>query len=366
MSSPHSVPPLGDLLDQLSEEPSIEAALGRREPVIAVADPGRAFVIAGLVAASDRRPVLVGTPTQAEAERLAADAAAILGDDKVLHFPAWETLPFERVSPGFETMGQRLAVLDRLTSDHPPSLVVASARALIQRIDPHATIDPIEVRPGDQVDPVELVEQLVSGGLVTCYGDLYRLTADQLSNLERMGKKSSDNLIQAVETSKTRGLEKLLTAMSIRHVGNTVAATLGRRFGTLDRLASATVEELSSIHEVGDAIAQSVVDFFESDHGQRDVADLRSIGVSMDALGQQELGDLLLGKTLVVTGTLNRHSRDEIQELIRQNGGKAGSSVSKKTDFLVAGEKAGSKLTKAKNLGIKIITEDEFLQMIGT
>ena len=181
-----------------------------------------------------------------------------------------------------------------------------------------------------------------------------------------MGKKSSDNLIQAVETSKTRGHEKLLTAMSIRHVGNTVAATLGRRFGTLDRLASATVEELSSIHEVGDAIAQSVVDFFESDHGQRDVADLRSIGVSMDALGQQELGDLLLGKTLVVTGTLNRHSRDEIQELIRQNGGKAGSSVSKKTDFLVAGEKAGSKLTKAKDLGIKIITEDEFLQMIGT
>ena len=212
----------------------------------------------------------------------------------------------------------------------------------------------------------KLVEQLVSGGLVTCYGDLYRLTADQLSSLERMGKKSSDNLIQAVESSKTRGLEKLLTAMSIRHVGNTVAATLGRRFGTLDSLASATVEELGSIHEVGDAIAQSVVDFFESDHGQRDVADLRSIGVSMNAVGQQELGDLLLGKTLVVTGTLNRHSRDEIQELIRQHGGKASSSVSKKTDFLVAGEKAGSKLTKAKDFGIKIITEDEFLQMIGT
>ncbi len=158
------MPPLGDLLDQLSEEPSIDAALGRREPVIAVADPGRAFVIAGLVAASDRRPVLVGTPTQAEAERLAADAAAILGDDKVLHFPAWETLPFERVSPGVETMGQRLAVLHRLTSDRPPSLVVASARALIQRIDPHAAIDPIEVRPSDQVDPVELVEQLVMLG----------------------------------------------------------------------------------------------------------------------------------------------------------------------------------------------------------
>ena len=158
------MPPLGYLLDQLSEEPSIEAALGQREPVIAVADPGRAFVLAGLVAASDRRPVLVGTPTQAEAERLAADAAAILGDDKVLHFPAWETLPFERVSPGVETMGQRLAVLHRLTSARPPSLVVASARALIQRIDPHAAIDPIEVRPGDQVDPVDLVEQLVMLG----------------------------------------------------------------------------------------------------------------------------------------------------------------------------------------------------------
>ena len=165
MSDPRPAPaPLGDLLDLLSEEPSIDAALGRRDSVLAVADPGRALVIAGLVAASDRRPVLVGTPTQAEAERLAADAAAVLGADRVLHFPAWETLPFERVSPGVETMGQRLEVLHRLRSARPPSLVVASARALIQRIDPEAGRPPIVVKPGDQIDPVELVEELVMLG----------------------------------------------------------------------------------------------------------------------------------------------------------------------------------------------------------
>ncbi len=153
--------PLRDLLDRLSDDPSIDAALGRRKPVIAIGDAGRALVLAGLVAASDRRPVLVGTATQTEAERLATDAGAVLGSDRVLHFPAWETLPFERVSPGVETMGQRLRVLHRLSSDRPPALVVASARALVQRIDPAAVIEPIVVRPGDQIDPVELVKRLV-------------------------------------------------------------------------------------------------------------------------------------------------------------------------------------------------------------
>ena len=160
----HTRAPLGDLLDRLSDEPSIDAALGRREPVIAIGDAGRALVLAGLVAASDRRPVLVGTPTQAEAERLATDAAAVLGADRVFHFPAWETLPFERVSPGVETMGQRLRVLHRLGTDRPPALIVASARALVQRIDPEAAIEPIVIEPGAQLDPVELVERLVMLG----------------------------------------------------------------------------------------------------------------------------------------------------------------------------------------------------------
>ncbi len=211
----------------------------------------------------------------------------------------------------------------------------------------------------------KLVDQLVNRGLVTSFGDLYRLTADQLADLDRMGKKSSTNLVEAIESSKSRGLERLLTALSIRHVGNTVAATLGRRFGSLEALASATLEELGAIHEVGDAIAKSVVDFFQSGHGRRDTEDLRKLGVSLEAVGQQELGDALSGKTLVVTGTLSRYSRDEIQELIRQHGGKAGSSVSKKTDFLVAGEKSGSKLEKAQALGVAVVTEEEFLEMIG-
>ncbi len=157
--------PLGDLKDLLSDEPSLDAALGRREPVLAIADAGRAFLLAGLAAASDRRPVLVATATQSEAERLAVDARAVLGTDDVLLFPAWETLPLERVSPGVETMGTRLKVLHRLGSDvRPPSLVIASARALIQRIDPSAAVSPVRVRPGDQLDPVELVGELVSLG----------------------------------------------------------------------------------------------------------------------------------------------------------------------------------------------------------
>ena len=157
--------PLGDLVDLLSDEPTIETALARRVQVIAIPEAGRALLLAALSAASEHRPVLVGVATQAEAERVAADATAVLGDDRVLLFPAWETLPFERISPGVETMGQRLRVLDRLRSpNRQPSLVVASARALIQRLDPAAVTAPIVIRPGDHVDPTELVQQLVRLG----------------------------------------------------------------------------------------------------------------------------------------------------------------------------------------------------------
>ncbi|PQO43648.1 NAD-dependent DNA ligase LigA [Blastopirellula marina] len=209
----------------------------------------------------------------------------------------------------------------------------------------------------------KLVDQLVVDELVSSYGDIYRLTADTLTKLERMGKKSSENLVAAIESSKDRGLSRLLNALSIRHVGGRVAQLLARHFVTIDALMAASEEEIAAVDEIGPIIANSVHHFLSGDFGQATVADLRELGIKMtedvpdsEALG----GGIFAGKTLVVTGTLQRYGRDEIQELIQKHGGKATSSVSKKTDFVVAGEKAGSKLTKAQQLGVKVLSEEEF------
>ena len=218
----------------------------------------------------------------------------------------------------------------------------------------------------------KLVEQLVDEQLVTTYGDLYRLTAEQLTDLERMGKKSSENLVAGIEASKARGLARLLNALSIRHVGNRVATVLAEHFGSMDKLREAEVEELSEVNEIGPIIAQSVFDYLQSDYGRKIIDDLATLGVNMESPRRvTPAGDgdgaagVLAGKTLVVTGSLPRRSRDDIEELIVQLGGRAASSVSKKTDFVVAGEKAGSKLDKAQKLGVRVITEDEFDALIA-
>ncbi len=213
----------------------------------------------------------------------------------------------------------------------------------------------------------KLVDQLVSAKVVRNLGDLYRLETrqDRLLNLERMGRKSVDKLLDGVEASKTRGLARLLNGLTIRHVGARVAVVLAERFGTMDALAAATVEQLSETNEIGSIIAQSVFDFLHSPFGEETIADLRSLGVKMDAVGGSAGGARALeGKKLVVTGTLTKYSRDEIEELIAQHGGHAASSVSKKTDFVVAGENAGSKLAKAQMLGVPVITEEEFERML--
>ena len=156
---------LRSLLPLLATHPVLQSLIGRRDAVIAVPDAGRALTLAGLAAATERRPMLVATATRNEAERLAADIAAILGDDEVAHFPAWETLPFERVSPAVETMGTRLRTLYRLRDPvTAPAVIVASARALVQRLDPDAVVDPIVVGCGDQIDLMVLVEELVGLG----------------------------------------------------------------------------------------------------------------------------------------------------------------------------------------------------------
>jgi DNA ligase (NAD+) len=210
----------------------------------------------------------------------------------------------------------------------------------------------------------KLVDQLVADGLVKSYGDLYRLKLDDLVNLERMGQKSSENLLEGIAASKDRGLARLLAALSIRHVGTRVAQVLAEHFGSIEALTEASVEDLSEVNEIGPIIAQSVHDFLHSHHGRHVIHELDKEGVKMTAPRKAKASGALAGKTIVVTGTLKNYTRDEIQELIHQHGGRASSSVSKNTDFVVAGAEAGSKLDKAKKLGVPILAEEEFEKLL--
>lgn len=213
----------------------------------------------------------------------------------------------------------------------------------------------------------KLVDQLVESGQVKGYGDLYRLSLEQLTDLERMGRKSSENLLEGIEKSKARGLARLLNALSIRHVGTRVATILAEHFHKMSALRAASVEEISAIHEIGDVIAQSVHGFLQSDFGRQTIDDLEELGVRMTATSppkQQIEG--VSGKTFVVTGTLTKYSRAEIQAMIAQAGGRAASNVSKSTDYVIAGEKAGSKLDKATALGIPILSEEQFEALLGS
>ncbi len=211
-----------------------------------------------------------------------------------------------------------------------------------------------------------LVDQLVTRQLVTNYGDLYRLEKEQISALERMADKSAQNLLDQIAASRDRGLARLLNGLSIRHVGRNVAILLATHFRTLEALRSASVEELADINEIGEIIAESVYDFLHSDYGMQTLEDLAQVGVKMEA--DEEMvaaaGGNLSGKTLVVTGSLQKYTRDEIHALISRHGGRAASSVSKKTDYLVAGEQAGSKLAKATELGIPVLSETGFSKLI--
>ncbi|MBN2477020.1 MAG: NAD-dependent DNA ligase LigA [Pirellulales bacterium] len=213
----------------------------------------------------------------------------------------------------------------------------------------------------------KLVEQLVGEGLVRSYGDLYRLEQgqDRLLTLERMGRKSVDNLLDGIEASKQRGFARLLNALSIRHVGARVAAVLAEHFGSMDALLQAGVEELGEINEIGPIIAESVHQFLHSKFGAETIDDLRQLGVKMESATAVPAAERVLeGKTLVVTGALTKYTREEINELITQHGGRAASSVSQKTDYVVAGEKAGSKLAKARQFGVPVLTEEQFEQLL--
>ncbi len=215
----------------------------------------------------------------------------------------------------------------------------------------------------------KIVDLLVEAELVDGFGDLYRLTEEQLLTLESFGKRKAEKLLAAIEASKQRGLTRVLAAVSIRHVGSRVAMQLAKMFPTIELLTAATVEDLSSVDEIGAIIAESVYQFLHDDYGQQMVADLQSVGVKLSedvaAVVAASSDGVFAGKTLVVTGALQKYKRDEIEALIVQHGGRAASSVSKNTDFVVAGEKAGSKLEKAQQLGVAVISEDDFQKMIS-
>lgn len=212
----------------------------------------------------------------------------------------------------------------------------------------------------------KLVVQLVETGLVASYGDLYRLTAQQLTGLERMGETSATNLLAGVEASKSRGLARLLNALSIRHVGRRVAAILAKTFGSMEKLQQVEVAELSETDEIGQIIAESIHGFLQSDYGKRTVTDLQELGVMMtNAEDDVEGGStIFVDKVFVVTGTLVEYTRQEVKQLIEQHGGRAASTVSGKTDYVLAGEKAGSKLAKAQQLGVTVITEQQFGKLL--
>ncbi|NBP88001.1 MAG: NAD-dependent DNA ligase LigA [Planctomycetia bacterium] len=213
----------------------------------------------------------------------------------------------------------------------------------------------------------KLVEQLVSTGLVTDYADLYRLTTDQLTSLERMGKKSAENLVKQIAGSRDRGLIRLLNALGIRHVGPRVAMLLSQRFPSIEALRQAPIDELAAVHEIGEVIAASVHEWLAGEYGSGVIDRLATVGVKLDVPEQQRIAEgPLTGKTLVVTGTLTGFNRQEAEEAIRQAGGRASSSVSKKTDYLVAGAEAGSKLAKAEKLGVQILDEAAFAALLAS
>ena len=213
----------------------------------------------------------------------------------------------------------------------------------------------------------ETVEMLYQEGLITNYADLYTLTKEQLLPLERMAEKSAENLVNGVQASVSIPFERVLFALGIRFVGETVAKKLAKAYKNIDALMAASEEDLVAINEIGQRIASSVVEFFDNEANRGIVARLKSYGVQF-SLSEEQLEnqtDKLKGLTLVVSGVFKSISRTELKKLIENNGGKVGSSISSKTSYLVAGDKMGpSKRTKAESLSVPILTEEEFLKMV--
>ena len=213
----------------------------------------------------------------------------------------------------------------------------------------------------------KIVKQLVGAGLLVNIPDIYTLTAQQLLPLERMADKKVQNLLDAIVASKSRSLDKLIFGLGIRHVGAKVASTIAKEFTTMDKISQLTVDELINVPEIGEKIAVSLVEYFTNAHNQELIKKLKDFGLKMEidkSSSAISSNSPFTGKTVVLTGTLTM-PRNEAKKLLEAAGAKVTGSVSKKTDFLVAGEEAGSKLAKAESLGVSVLSEDEFINLIN-
>ena len=210
----------------------------------------------------------------------------------------------------------------------------------------------------------KIVEQLYNKKLIETIADIYYLKQEDVETLKKDGKKFAKNLIDAIEKSKENDLDRLICAIGIRHIGTKSAKILAKRFKTIDNLINASLEELVFIDDIGDITAKSIYDFFRQEQTLDLIDKLKNVNVNMKTYEDFKTDDIFNGKTFVLTGSLESFTRDEASLIIENYGGKTSSSVSKKTDYVLAGEEAGSKLIKAQNLGVTIITEQEFKEMI--
>lgn len=208
-----------------------------------------------------------------------------------------------------------------------------------------------------------VTQQLLQNGLISNIADLYSLKLEDVASLKKNGQKFASNLINAIEDSKSRDLFKLITALGIRHVGAKGAKSLARHYKNLDNLIEANLEELAMQDDVGDITAKSIYEFFKSPQTIDLIEKLKMANVNMKTMEEDGLDDRFTGKIFVLTGTLQNYTRDEASNIIEKFGGKTSSSVSKKTSYVLAGDDAGSKLTKAQSLGVEVITEEQFNEM---
>jgi DNA ligase (NAD+) len=211
-----------------------------------------------------------------------------------------------------------------------------------------------------------LVDQLVERGFVKDVSDLYRLTQEQLEELERMGQKSAENLLKQIDASRSLEFWRLLFGLGIRHVGERTAQILAREFGSIERLEQASKEELEQVHEVGPKLAESIYEFLRQPENRALIERLKQAGLPMrsDEPVAPKAPQTFAGKTFVLTGTLEGMSRDEAAALIEERGGRVSSSVSKKTSYVLAGKDPGSKMDKARELGVEILDQLQFVRML--
>ena len=210
----------------------------------------------------------------------------------------------------------------------------------------------------------KIVDQLIENNLVKDFADLYKLDLDSLSNLDRMAEKSAQNLLDEIAASKKNSLERLIYAIGIPFVGERTGQLLAQHFGSMDKLADANEEELLEVTEVGPKIAEGVKEFFSESANRKLIDHLRAAGVNMKEDRPAPKGTQLAGKTFVFTGTLEHRSREQAEQLVATYGGKAGSTVSKKTSYVVVGSDPGSKFEKAKSLGVAILDEAGFEKLL--